>query len=98
MEVKAQFQGISQAISDIRNAFKSDGNRKAGIIRNTAEAINKHCQTWGTEVRRDLEQSFKTIQEIGCPPSFVRIAGMKDREPPLNNLLEWWRCQTQNME
>jgi hypothetical protein len=90
MEVESQFQGISQAIVDIRNAFKSVEVRTAGIIRNTAEAINKRCQEWGTGIRRDLEQSFKIIQEIGCPPPFGKIAGLGGIEPPLNNLLEWW--------
>ena len=89
MEVEAQFQKKIQAITDMCDAFKAIEHRKAGIIRKAAKDINEHCETWGAEIREHLEQSFKAMQKIGFPPPFVKIAGLK-KEPPLNNLLEWW--------
>ncbi len=78
------------AIKHVCEAVRSTEHQKAEIISSTAQAIKDHCMERGAEILQDLEQAFKAMREIGCPPTFVNIAGLKNKEPPLNNLLEWW--------
>jgi hypothetical protein len=54
----------------------------------TAGIIKEHLQMWKEGLRQQLERELAELY-VGCPPSFIRVAGQSHLEKPFNRLLAW---------
>jgi len=57
-------------------------------IESVGAEILSHLETWGDRLRGQLKEQLAAL-EVGCPPSFIRVAGQSHLERPFNRLLGW---------
>ncbi|MGY6217583.1 hypothetical protein ACW73L_20695 [Methylolobus aquaticus] len=69
--------------------FRQRRDERARAIRDTANVIEQHLQEWKKSLRTQLEEQLRAWDEHGTPLSFVRVAGQRHLEKPLNRLLGW---------
>lgn len=69
--------------------FQERRDARALAIRDTADVIEQHLQGWKKSLRTQLEEQLRAWDEHGTPLSFVRVAGQRHLEKPLNRLLGW---------
>jgi hypothetical protein len=79
-------------IEQIARSFESLFRKRAAAcvqaVHETAGLIQGHLQTWRDTLCQQMERQLADLA-VGCPPSFVRVAGQSHLEKPFNRLLAW---------
>lgn len=83
---RAEIEVVAEQFADI---FRRRNQARAQAVRDTADIIQKHLQKLGDDLRGQLAQELRVWDQIGCPPSFVRVAGQNHLEKPFNRLIAW---------
>jgi hypothetical protein len=83
-------QVIRAAAARIRAAIEVRRGQRLEAVRRTGNALRGLFDARGQEVRTQLEAWVHKYKPVGCPPSFVVVAGLSDYEKPFNRLLAWW--------
>lgn len=81
-------QQIEDAARIIERISRDRSAAQVAAIEETCTEIRQHLGEWRDKLRSQLTSQIKAL-EIGCPPSFIRVAGQSHLEKPLNRLLAW---------
>ena len=85
----SETEKISVVSLEIQRAFCQERNYLVDVIKRTAAEMRRHYETWGQNLRMELEEATQAHMRLGWPVSFVRVAGQSHLEKPLNSLLAW---------
>lgn len=69
--------------------FRKRREKRVRAIRDSAEVIQRHLETWAESLRGQLTEELQAWNQHGSPPSFVQVAGQSHLEKPFNRLLAW---------
>lgn len=63
---------------------------RLAAVRKATTRLTAHALAWEAEVTAALQAEVDQRKAVGCPPSFVSVAGLGHLERPLNRLFAWW--------
>jgi len=79
---------IERIARTVEGVFRARTASSAQAIHETARLIRGHLQTWRDSLCQQLQKQLEALA-VGCPPSFIRVAGQNHLEKPFNRLLAW---------
>lgn len=81
-------QQIEEAARLIESLQRERTVACVSAIEDTCTEIRQHLGEWRDRLGEQLREQLDAL-EVGCPPSFIRVAGQSHLEKPFNRLLAW---------
>jgi hypothetical protein len=81
---------VRAVVARIGGARAGRDAARLGAIRKATAQLRAHISTWEADVEAALRAEVDQRRAVGCPPSFVNVAGLGHLERPLNSLFAWW--------